>query len=138
MAKNRLTRGVALVGDISVDAGGKVQKGILGTIARTDTAAKTIGTLPKGAIILGVSYQVPVASDAGTTGVLSLGYSGGTGVELINAASVKTVGQFATASPAISGVALAAAQTVVGLYAETGGASTTGGPFPVVVEFVTV
>lgn len=135
---NQVTRGTALVGDIQLRSGGKVQKAIIGTIARTDTSAKTIGILPKGATLLGLSYQVPVASDAAGTATISLGYSGGTGVELINAASVKTLGQFATASPALSGTPLAAAQTVVGLYAETSTASTTGGPFPVIAEFVTV
>jgi hypothetical protein len=135
---NRLTRGTAIVGDLQVISGGKVQKAIIGTIARTDTVAKTLGTLPNGSTILNVSYGVPVASDAGTTGTISVGYNGGSGTELINAASVKTTGQLSVATTAQSGTAVAAAKTVTGLYAETGTASTTGGPFPVIVTFVTV
>lgn len=140
MAKNRVTRAVALVGDITVDSGGRVQKVVAGTIARTDTSAKTLGTIPSNAVLTGISVYGAAASDAASTATISVGYSGGTGVEILNGYDVKTAGTglgqtFPNAGklPVVS-----AAKTITGIYAETGSASSTGGPWTVVLSFVTV
>lgn len=111
-----------------------------GTIARTDTAAKLLFTLPANAILLGFRYTSPAASDAGTTATISVGKSGGAGTEYLTTQDVKTVGtgrgQQYPVGPAASLLGQSvggAAQGVTGIYAESGGASTTGGPW--VIEF---
>jgi len=62
----------------------------VGTIARTDTSAKTLFTLPAGAIPTGLAYSSPAASNAATTATISVGNAGGSGAEYLNAADVKT------------------------------------------------
>lgn len=116
-----------------------------GTIARTDTAAKLLFTLPANAILLGFRYTSPAASDAGTTATISFGKLGGTGAEYLATQDVKTVGtgrgQQYPAGPAASLLGQSvgvAAQGVTGIYAESGGASTTGGPWVIEVDALLV
>jgi len=109
---------------------GRVVVAFTGTIARTDTTAKTLFTLPGSCIPLSLSYCSPAASNAGK--------SGGTGTEYLNAADVKTAatgaGQVVPGGPASTLLGqLAASQVVTGIYAETGGASNTGGPWVVTI-----
>ena len=118
---------------------GRQVVGFTGTIARTDTAAKSLFVLPSACIPLAIQYSSLAASNAATTATLSVGKSGGTGVEYINAADVKTAatgaGQVTPNGPAASllGQIATASQIVTGIYAETGGASSTGGPWVVTI-----
>lgn len=138
MARNQLTRDKAEVGDlIQTPSGNSFQKALVGTIARTDTA-KTLGQLPAGAAIIGVTINGTTASDAATTATITVGFSGGSGHEILNGYDVKTagtgVGQNTPNGAAFP--AVTATKTVTGIYAETGTASTTGGPWTVVIEYV--
>jgi hypothetical protein len=107
------------------------------TVARTDTTDKVLFTLPANAVVVAIFVNSPAASDAGTTAILDIGKVGtlehfianfdiktaatGAGSNLIDAITLGSVG-----STAIQ---------VTGKYAETGGASTTGGPWSVVFLF---
>lgn len=116
---------------------GRQPSAFVGSIARTDTAAKRLFDLPVGCIPVALHYSSPAASDAGTTATISVGKLGGTGTEYLATQDVKTVGtgrgQQVPVGPAATllGIPTTAAQTVTGVYAETGGASTTGGPWVV-------
>lgn len=112
----------------------------VGSIARTDTSAKTLFTLPAGTIPTNILLSATANSDAGTTATVSVGRVGGAQTDFLNAIDVKTAGtgkgsQKPSASGStLFGVPLAADTVVTGIYAETGGASTTGGPWIVIVE----
>jgi hypothetical protein len=136
---NLLTQDQAIVGDLKVLTGGQVQKVIVGSVARTDTSAKTLGALPAGAIITDVTVYSATASNAGTTATLSLGKSGGTGTEYLNGLDVKGATGSGKQGPvaAVLGAIGSSPVTLTGIYAETGAASTAGGPWLVAVEFVT-
>lgn len=116
----------------------------IGSVARTDTSAKNLFTLPAGFLPTNILLAATAPSNAGTTATLSVGKSGGTGTEFLNAVDVKTAGtgggsQKPTGSAStLFGVALAAATTVTGIYAETGTASSSGGPWVVIIEGLVV
>lgn len=112
-----------------------------GSIARTDTTAKDLMVLPKSAQIVGAFVLSPVASDAATSAVISLGTSASAN-ELVSSYDVKTAAT-GLAFETVGGKAVAAlftqltADTLVkGIYAETGTASATGGPFVVRIDYV--
>jgi len=110
-------------------------------IARTDTTAFDAFTLPKGAVICGSYVMGTVASDAATTATVSVGSNPGTTNECVAAFSVKTngLGYFATGDTAGTSIGASAGLTadtlMKAVYAETGTASTTGGPWLVKVEY---
>lgn len=137
---NQVTRGTAIVGDIQLRSGGKVEKAVVGTIARTDTSAKTLGMIPANAVLTGIRVYGAAASDAASTATISVGYSGGTGVEILNGFDVKTAGTGLGQTVPNAGKlpTVTAVKTITGIYAETGTASSTGGPWTVVLSFVTV
>lgn len=116
----------------------------VGSVARTDTTAKTLFTLPAGVIPLTVRLASTNNSDAATTATLSVGTSGGAATTYLNAVDIKTAatgkGSWVpvTSGSAKLGVANATGETVNGTYAETGGASTTGGPWIVIIECLVV
>lgn len=114
-----------------------------GSVARTDTSAKNLFLIPAGAILDELIIGSPTASDAGTTATLSVGKTG-TNTFFVNALDVKTAATgkgypnlSGTAAPAnvFGSTPLTAALQVVGIYAETGGASTTGGPWDVQIWY---
>ena len=109
------------------------------TVARTDTAAKTLFVLPADAHIVRIAYYSPTASNAATTATLSIGKTG-TNTHYVNAADVKTAATGAgQVQPNAANMGTqSGAITVVGIYAETGTASTTGGPWTVTVEVLPV
>ncbi len=107
-----------------------------GTLARTDTAAKNLFTLPAGAIPVACASFWGTNSNAGTTGTISVGKAGGTGAEFASAINVKTGNN--TLNPHSSSAlysALAADTVITGTYAETGTASSAGGPFNVRIDY---
>lgn len=110
------------------------------SLARTDTATKNLFMLPKGAVPLYALVFSPVASNAVTTAVISVGITG-TGTYFLNTIDVKTaagliVPPTAKATNLITG--LLTDTQVTGIYAETGGASSTGGPFYVMFVYMRV
>jgi hypothetical protein len=109
------------------------------TIARTDTSNKNLFTLPKNAVPLKLWYFSSAASNAGTSANISVGYS--TGTEFLNAQDVKTVGTGQGMvipngeASLFSPVSTTADTTIVGKYAESGTASSAGGPWNVVLTY---
>lgn len=108
-------------------------------VARTDTTAFDAFILPKGAVVAGAYVMGTVASDAATTAIVDVGTNPGTSDQIVDSFSVKTngVGYFASGATSGSyiGTQLAADTLFKARYAETGTASTTGGPWLVKVEY---
>jgi len=77
-----------------------VLSAITATIAYTDTAAVTIGTLPAGAQIVDVNIDVTTAFNAGTTNTVTVGKTG-SAAAFVAATSVGSAGR---ASVATTGV----------------------------------
>lgn len=122
-----------------------------GFITRTDTVAKDLFTLPKNSRLLFFLVWGNAASDAATTATIKLGKKGGTGAEFLAAYDVKTAASgngmtlpnaqllmgYNTASPNVDVAKQSVDVTVTGTYAETGTASTTGGPWTIEAFYVT-
>lgn len=108
-------------------------------VARTDTTAFEAFVLPKNAVIAGAYVLGTTASDAGTTATVSVGSNPGTTNECVAAFSVKTngAGYYATGAQAGTSVStqLTSDTLMKAIYAETGTASTTGGPWLIKVEY---
>lgn len=112
-----------------------------GSLARTDTTAKELFGLPKDAIISGIYVIGSAASDAGTTATIGIGSSASaneymTGYDVLTAATgegYNPAGGAAVGSAMYS--KLTADVSVYGIYAESGTASTAGGPWKVKVEY---
>jgi hypothetical protein len=135
---NRVTRGRALVGAFSGPHGCPGVFAWTASIARTDTVAKVLFTLPRDAVILALHVFGAAVSNAGTTATISVGKQGGNGHEYLNAFDVKGstgAGQQTPSAAAGLGVAATSDTVVTGIYAETGTASTTGGPWTVTLIF---
>jgi len=138
---NRVTKGKALVGSLRGPRGGLGQFALVATVARTDTAAKALGTLPKDAQVTGLTVWGAAASNAGTSANVSVGKAGGNGHEYLNALDVKTAatgaGQVTPNGGLLFAPTVAASDiTVTATYAETGTASTSGGPWTIILEYV--
>lgn len=113
----------------------------MGTIARTDTTATVLFGLPKDALIAGIYVIGDAASDAGTSATIGIGSSTSAN-EYMASYDVKTAATgegYNPAGGAAVGTAmvnkLSADVSVYGKYAETGTASTAGGPWVVKVEY---
>lgn len=113
----------------------------MGSIARTNTTAVDLFSLPKDAIIVGIYVIGGVASNAGTTATIGIGSSVSAN-EYMTGYDVKTAATGEGYSPAGAaavgsalGTKLTADRSVWGIYAETGTASNTGGPWIVKVEY---
>lgn len=138
---NKLTGGTAIVGGIQTTEDGAVKFGTgkvvyqqSNTVARTDTTAKTLFTLPALSEIIGFRIYGTVASNAASTAVLDIGKTG-TGNFFINDFDVKGstgVGVYIPSAQSNLGSIGSSAIAVTATYAETGTASTTGGPWTVI------
>ena len=116
---------------------------LIGSVARTDTTAKDLFMVPKGAVITSIEVFVAVASDAGTSADVTV--TDGTNT-LLNAVDVKTAAGIVASAAKLEnvfgtptnydGLGLTSDLKVDAVYAETGTASTAGGPFFVIVKFV--
>lgn len=111
------------------------------SIARTDTTASIMAYLPKDALVVGMWVIGAAASDAATTAVVSVGTTS-TSNELVASFDVKTAATgegFSGVGAAAVGSAMASKLTVdtpiYAKYAETGTASTTGGPWVVRIDY---
>lgn len=127
---NRVTRGQALVGTIKGD-NTEVILMKSATVARTDTTAKDLFVLPANATLHMIQISGDTASDAATTAVLDVGTTAD-GDHYVVDFSVKTNGAKSNHAPAVNlGDVGASDVQVTATYAETGTASTTGGPWTV-------
>ncbi len=129
--------------DLSGQLVGRVTSTFVASVARTDTTAKTLFTLPANCIPLELEVCSPAVSNAGTTATLSVGKSGGTGAEILATMDVKGSTGSGSQNPngpatSIFGASVgASAYVVTGTYAETGGASSAGGPWVVAITVIT-
>ncbi len=110
-------------------------------IVRTDTTAFVAAHLQKDAVITGMYVIGHAASDAGTTGTISVGTTSSSN-ELLSAYDVKTAATgegYNPAGAAAVGTAFCAKLTadtpIYAKYAETGTASSAGGPWFVKIEY---
>lgn len=132
-----LTSGAAKVGALKFGAGGQGLQTMFGFLARTDTAAKNLFKLPAGAIPVRIRVWTAVLSNAGTTANVSFGKTGAN-THFVNAFDVKGGAAATQNDPTATnlfGTVGAAEIQVVGIYAETGTASSAGGPFHVALDF---
>ena len=113
-------------------------------IVRTDTTAFVAGALPKDAVVTGLYVIGHVASDAATTAVVSIGTTTSAN-EILASFDVKTAATGEGYSPAGAAAVgsymcskLTADTPIYAKYAETGTASTTGGPWFVKIEYSVV
>lgn len=110
-------------------------------VLRTDTVASVKASLPADATVINI-YMVGVASNAVTTATVSVGTTSAAN-EWINGQDVKTAGgmirpttSYSTNLPNVEAYPLGQDIAVYAKYAETGGASSAGGPYTVVIEYV--
>lgn len=133
----KLTKGATLAGNYKAEGGGIVKQTQRNSLARTDTSAKNLFTLPANAIITAIRIWTAVLSDAGTSASINVGKTG-TDNFYVNAFDIKGGTVKAQNNPVASNLHVSvgsALQQVVGKYTESGTASTTGGPFWVEVEY---
>lgn len=111
-------------------------------IARTDTTATVKAILPADATVIDI-LVIGVASDAATTATVSIGTTS-TSTEWISGQDVKTAGGMirplasmsAVNLPNLESLPLGTDISIYAKYAETGTASTVGGPYNVFVYHV--
>ena len=107
---------------------GGVLSAVTNTIAYTDSAAVTIGTVPAGAQIVSVNIDVTTAFNAATTNTITVGKSG-SAAAFVASTSIGSAGR---ASVATTGVYSAWADVgsadvpVTATYSQTGTAATAG------------
>jgi hypothetical protein len=91
--------------------------------------------LPKGAIILRAAVLKTTQWNSATSAALSVGFVGGTGTELVNAADVKTAAGLVAGTLSAGALVPLAADTQVQASVAFVGAPTAGAAY-VVVEYV--
>lgn len=111
-------------------------------VTRSDTTSNIKAYLPKGAILVGMYTIGGQNSNAGTTATLNVGTTSGGG-DLVGSMDLRAgANGFRTVSGANTGSQATQALTsdfpVWATYAETGTASTLGGPWVVRLEYVMV
>lgn len=110
-------------------------------VTRSDTTTSVKCVLPADATIISFSLYSTAVSNAATTANISVGIPGNA-TYFINAADVKTAaGRIALTSNLtnmfnLENTPLGADIQLTATYAETGTASTSGGPYYVLVEYV--
>ena len=111
------------------------------SVARTDTTAKLVAVLPAAASIIDFDFYGPV-SNAGTTATLSVGTTLANANELVNGQDVRTTSRnksgaaITTAVPNLENQPALADIQLFAKYAETGAASSSGGPWIGLVWYI--
>jgi hypothetical protein len=111
-------------------------------VARTDTSSTLKAVLPGDASILNIIMTGSSNSDAGSTATVTVVVSNNTGaISTGTAVNVKTSGATTQlvqmpSLPNIQPVPLTGDLNITATYAETGSASTTGGPYTFIVTYV--
>lgn len=110
-------------------------------VSRTDTSSTLKVVLPGDASVTNITFYPSTASDAGTTASVSfvIANTGGTlssgSIDVKNTVTISNVTNL-TNLPNIEPLPLNGNITVKATYAETGTASTTGGPWKFLVRYV--
>ena len=110
-------------------------------VAKTETSDVLKAVLPADASIIGVKVYGSTASDAGTSAALSITVTNNSGTVSSGTYDVKTSGAVTgevtmSGLPNIQPVPLTGDLKVLAHYAETGTASTAGGPWNVLVTYI--
>lgn len=110
-------------------------------VSRTDTVSSLKAMLPAQASVLNVIIYGSTASNAGTTASVTVTITNNSGTVSTGAYDVKTSGAVTgfvqmTNLPNIEPLPLVGDLKINAVYAETGTASSAGGPWKVVVEYV--
>lgn len=110
-------------------------------VSRTDTVSSLKAMLPAQASIVSVILYGSTASDAATTASVTVTVANNTGTISTGAYDVKANGAVTnfvqmSALPNIEPLPAAGDLRISAVYAETGTASTTGGPWKVAVEYL--
>ena len=111
------------------------------TVSRTDTTASVKCVLPGDATIIDMRVFSPAVSNAATTATISVGIPG-TNTYFLDTVDVKTAaGKIAVTTKAanlmnLENIPVSTDIQINAVYAETGTASSSGGPFYVTVEYV--
>lgn len=110
-------------------------------VARTETTVVLKDMLPADASILYIVREKGTASDAGTTATVTLVAANNSGTFSTFADDVKTNGATTgfvpmTALPNLEPLPLTGDITITAVYAETGTAANTGGPWNYLVHYV--
>lgn len=121
--------------------GSKQTMGKYFQVVRTDTASTLKAILPAQASIVQVTLYGSVASDAATTATVTLTVANNSGTISTGVVDVKTNGATTaivqmTNLPNIEPLPAAGDLRVTAVYAETGTASTTGGPWKIGIDWV--
>lgn len=110
-------------------------------VPRTQTVAEVEAWLPADASIISIVRELGTASNAGTTGTVTLTVTNNSGTVSTATDDVKTNGATTgfvqmTALPNVQPVPLTGDLKITAVYAESGTASNTGGPWNYVVTYV--
>lgn len=119
----------------------KNQVGVAFQVSRTDTVTSVKSMAPADASILRVTLFGSTASDAATTATVTVTIANNSGTVSTGTYNVKANGATTgdlnmTNLPNLEPLPLTGDLTVNAVYAETGGASTTGGPWRMLVTYV--
>jgi hypothetical protein len=124
---------------MGIKAGNVIQSKV-GTVARTDTSAKTLFTLPGNAMIVR-TLVYGVAGDSATSSTVTLKnvpFTTGTAATFatvdVKTAGIETTGRNGT----LTGIGMnkvAESNQITATYSESGAASV-GGPWTVIVEYI--
>lgn len=111
------------------------------TVARTDTTATLKAVLPADASLLNVRFYGGTASNAGTSATLTITVANNGGTISSGTYDVKTSGAVTadltmSGLPNITPVPLNGDITIKATYAETGTASSAGGPWNMAVTYI--
>lgn len=129
------------VGSTSTFPRGRIPQVFTGSVERWDTTARDLFTLKAGDIPLALQFYSTAASNAGTSGRVSIGSTSNStffsvGIEVKS--GVQSTGPSIPSSATNLGVPLSFDTIVQGTYAQDGSAATSGGPWVVVMTVLTV
>jgi len=111
------------------------------TVSRTDTTATLKAVLPADASLLNIRFYGGTASDAGTSATVTITVANNSGTISTGTYDVKTNGAVTneltmSGAPNITPIPLTGDITIKATYAETGVASTAGGPWNMAVQYI--
>lgn len=119
---------------------GKSSENRVFQVSRTDTVASVKSMLPADASLLGLTLFGSTNSNAGTTATVTFTVANNTGTISTGSVNVLTTGSATndvqmSNLPNLEGLPLTGDITISAVYAETGGASSSGGPWRVRVFY---
>lgn len=132
---------ISLAGPTPTQPSGKSTNAKIFQVTRSDTVNIEKCVLPAAASVLAINIHGSVSSDAGTTAVVTITIVNNTGTISTGSYDVKANGTVSaliqmTALPNIENLPVSGDLIIKAVYAETGGASTTGGPWVFDVSYV--